>query len=298
VTTTEANQISTLAADNRAKGTAIDDASYNVDADLNRDGVVNVFDLNVLNGNWGAALADGRLSSGSGGTDNVVGYAGYIFNAEIAGAGLYTVRHRHYDPDLGRWLERDPLGLRIDATRRVVATSRLGLSRAANRRAQLQYEDGMNIYQYVRSTPMIALDPFGLLSIKCFHIDGAPGSHCWIDFGDGDVGSGHAPPNWPLPGSIDIYCGPYSESPDCRYRRDPRPNDPLGPERPTPIKCPPGTDRQAIKNCVKNILKRIAECEIPYRLTGPNSNTVAWVAYQKCMRSRGCTLRAPNTMAQ
>jgi hypothetical protein len=63
VTTTEANQISTLAADNRAIGAAIDDASYNVDADLNRDGVVNVFDLNILNGNWGAALADGRPSS-------------------------------------------------------------------------------------------------------------------------------------------------------------------------------------------------------------------------------------------
>jgi RHS repeat-associated protein len=80
-------------------------------------------------------LADGRLSS----TDNVVGYAGYVFNAEIAGGGLYAVRHRTYDVDLSRWMQRDPLG----------------------------YVDGMGLYEYVRSQSTTYLDPFGLLVDFC-----------------------------------------------------------------------------------------------------------------------------------
>ena len=74
----------------------------------------------TASGNSGRGLRAGRLSM----TDNVVGYAGYIFNAELVSAGstgLYTVRHRHYAPDLGRWLSRDPLG----------------------------YVDGMSLYEYV-----------------------------------------------------------------------------------------------------------------------------------------------------
>ena len=68
------------------------------------------------------------LSSSVGGTDNIIGYAGYIFNAESPGAAngyFYTVRHRHYEPGLGRWRERDPLG----------------------------YVDGMGLYEYVRGDP-------------------------------------------------------------------------------------------------------------------------------------------------
>jgi RHS repeat-associated protein len=113
--------------------TALFDAwgNYGV-GDLNRDGVVNTTDLNILFNAWGAALPAGRLSL----TDNVVGYAGYVFNAEISG-GLYTVRYRHYDPALGRWLERDPLG----------------------------YVDGMNLYGYVANSPIITIDPYGQFGI-------------------------------------------------------------------------------------------------------------------------------------
>ena len=56
--------------------------------DLNRDGVVNSADLAMLNDDWGRGLGAGRLSM----TDNIIGYAGYVFNAEIGGSGLYTVR--------------------------------------------------------------------------------------------------------------------------------------------------------------------------------------------------------------
>ncbi len=99
--------------------------------DLDRDGAVDSDDLTMLFGHWGAAAADGQLST----TDNIIGYCGYIFNAESPGADngyLYTVRHRHYEPGLGRWLERDPLG----------------------------YVDGMGLYEYVRSRPML-VDPRG-----------------------------------------------------------------------------------------------------------------------------------------
>src|SRR5690606_2465735 len=66
---------------------------------------------------------------------NSVGYAGYIFNAEVpGGGGLYTVRYRHYDPGLGRWLERDPLG----------------------------YVDGLSLFEYVMGNSVNAFDPFGL----------------------------------------------------------------------------------------------------------------------------------------
>ena len=39
--------------------------------------------------------------------DNAVLYCGYFFDNET---GLYCVRYRFYDPPLGRWLQRDPIG--------------------------------------------------------------------------------------------------------------------------------------------------------------------------------------------
>ena len=109
-------------------------------ADLNRDGDVDTDDLFLLLGQWGnGGLAEGRISSpydsATGGEDNQIGYDGYIHNAE---SGLYTVRHRHYSPELGRWLERDPAG----------------------------YVDGMNQHRFVQSSPMSASDPSGLWTWK------------------------------------------------------------------------------------------------------------------------------------
>jgi len=104
-------------------------------ADLNRDGTVDSADLLILSTNWGAAESPGRLSV----TDNTIGFAGYVFNAEFDDAGLYTVRYRPYEPELGRWLSRDPLG----------------------------YVDGMGVYEYVRGMPTIRRDSFGLESDEC-----------------------------------------------------------------------------------------------------------------------------------
>ncbi len=66
--------------------------------------------------------------------DNPIGYRGYVFNPEVSGGGLYTVRHRTYLPLLGRWNERDPAG----------------------------FVDGGNLYEYVMSGPITGSDPMGL----------------------------------------------------------------------------------------------------------------------------------------
>ena len=111
-------------------------AGYKVEADFNRDGVITVTDKNDAQAIFGAgakaALANQLLSDASSdGPDNPIGYDGYGFNAESL---QYTVRYRHYDPVLGKWMERDPIG----------------------------YADGPNLYEYVTSNPTIGVDPFGL----------------------------------------------------------------------------------------------------------------------------------------
>jgi RHS repeat-associated protein len=139
----------------------------------------------MLNDNWGAAQPDGRLSSAA--VDNVIGYAGYIFNAELPGAGVYTVRHRHYDPDLGRWIQRDPLG----------------------------YVDGMGLYEYVRGAPMSLIDPLGAHATAgyppcppvinvgmmiCWNVAQGEDGSCFYMCPNGTVhirNPGVRPPSWP-----------------------------------------------------------------------------------------------------
>jgi RHS repeat-associated protein len=115
-----------------ANGTnhAIGQSNYNADADINRDGDVTLADYNLANGEGThAALAKGLLSNST--VDNTIGWNGYVFNPELP---LYTVRHRHYDPLLGRWQTRDPAG----------------------------YSDGMNLFQNVNGNPNTLTDPMGL----------------------------------------------------------------------------------------------------------------------------------------
>jgi RHS repeat-associated protein len=82
--------------------------------------------VQFFNASWGA------LGSSAFVVD--VLYAGYFRDSET---GLYHVRNRSYHPTLGRWEQRDPLG----------------------------YHDAMNLYEYVKSTPLTATDPFGLMSV-------------------------------------------------------------------------------------------------------------------------------------
>jgi RHS repeat-associated protein len=64
------------------------------------------------------------------------GYAGGIDDRE---AGLVRFGARDYDPLTGRWLTKDPIGL----------------------------ADDLNLYAYVKSVPVSAVDPTGLQSYVC-----------------------------------------------------------------------------------------------------------------------------------
>jgi RHS repeat-associated protein len=110
----------------------ITSGTYNVEADIDRDGDIDDTDHSIANTDGTrTALTNGFLSN----VGNTLGYSGYVFNFEVS-AGMYTVRFRHYDVGLGRWLERDPL----------------------------EYIDGMSLYGYVRGMPLKAMDPLGLQS--------------------------------------------------------------------------------------------------------------------------------------
>jgi RHS repeat-associated protein len=97
--------------------------------DVDRDGDVDVDDYIAVTLGWGTGIASGQLSL----TDNVIGWDGYVFNPEMDGDGMYTVRFRHYRPGLGRWVERDPLW----------------------------YIDSMCLFETMLSDPISNLDPEG-----------------------------------------------------------------------------------------------------------------------------------------
>ncbi|WP_146663832.1 RHS repeat-associated core domain-containing protein [Anaerohalosphaera lusitana] len=64
---------------------------------------------------------------------------------------LQYSRHRYYDPQTGRFLQKDPLGIVPDANK----NSPLAATR--------QYSDGMNLYNYTSASPITSTDPDGLI---------------------------------------------------------------------------------------------------------------------------------------
>lgn len=118
---------------------SIGDDEYNVEFDLNLDGEVDLADvmyflaynptvtdpvISPIPSSW---ISDPRSTTGP---DNSIGYAGYVFNNERED---YLVRNRVYDPVLGRWKTRDPIG----------------------------YVDGNNLYEYVSGGPLVYVDVSG-----------------------------------------------------------------------------------------------------------------------------------------
>jgi len=119
----------------------IGSSGYHADLDFNNDGVYDGVDLGLMStSSWTVQLFDilpeGWISdpSDDDGPDNSMGYAGYVFNAERED---YSVRFRVYSPELGRWMQRDPIG----------------------------YAGGKNLYGYVGGNPVNYGDPSGLSPI-------------------------------------------------------------------------------------------------------------------------------------
>ncbi len=86
-----------------------------------------IFTGPVADGIW---FTDDDVQSSYGANDII--YCGYRFDPETE---LYHVRARTYNPTLGRWIQRDPIG----------------------------YAGGVNLYEYVEGQPTTGLDPVGLL---------------------------------------------------------------------------------------------------------------------------------------
>ncbi len=85
-----------------------------------------IFTAPDTSGNW---WGDAAVQSSYGANEII--YCGYRFDSETQ---LYYVRNRTYNPVLGRWIQRDPIG----------------------------YAGGINLHEYVKSGPVGAADPSGL----------------------------------------------------------------------------------------------------------------------------------------
>ncbi|HJW33212.1 MAG TPA: RHS repeat-associated core domain-containing protein [Holophagaceae bacterium] len=75
--------------------------------------------------------AYGRISKIQGDKTSPLGFGGYLFNIQ---SGLYLTLYRAYDPSLGRWISRDPMG----------------------------ETGGMDLYSYVQGEVVNKVDSFGL----------------------------------------------------------------------------------------------------------------------------------------
>ena len=111
-------------------------SAYAVRRDTDLDGDVDANDVTHANSITGGYQTLGRDVLTSPGVNNRIAYAGYQYDPTFAGVDrhLYHVRYRVYDAEAGRWIRRDPLG----------------------------YVDGMGLYEYVHSIPVIAHDSMGL----------------------------------------------------------------------------------------------------------------------------------------
>ena|GEM_PF-2261666 len=114
---------------------------FDQDGDLDNDDQTTMTALvNLASTNH---VHNSRISSSVG---LIFAHQGLILDPEISQS--YN-RARTYNPELQRFVQRDPFGLRL-------GVDMLG-----------DYRDGMNLYGYLRASPIAKVDPFGMIGNQC-----------------------------------------------------------------------------------------------------------------------------------
>lgn len=112
------------------------DANYNVTAAIEA-ATGDVVERYVYTAYGEATVYDDDWANPAAPTTDGPLYCGYFFDAET---GLYQVRNRYYDASLSTFISRDPIGYK---------------------------GKDVNLYRYVRNSPLNHLDPLGLKIICC-----------------------------------------------------------------------------------------------------------------------------------
>ncbi len=146
-----------------------------------------------------------------------------------AGVKLYGFFARAYSPELGRWLQRDPLG----------------------------FVDGVNLYEYVQSAPTVLTDPLGLLSLFPGFSDG---SDAGGGGGGGGSGAGDPPPYTDPCGGFGFPWDEWLVEPieafGGRLSGSPPPPPPPPPTEPPVLWLDPGVRREDLVYSMVNKLQK------------------------------------------
>jgi RHS repeat-associated protein len=159
------------------------DANYNVTAAVRSNGVAAQRYLYDAYGE--RSLLDGTWQPFATPTPAVLQH-GFQGGREDGRTKLIPFQHRYLNTSLHRWTTRDPAG----------------------------YVDGGSLYQYGRSTPVIAVDPSGLICGVTVLQETATFGHAWIEYPGSSAGF------WPRSQDDALWVDGVVRNPDCTGNRD------------------------------------------------------------------------------